>query len=78
VNRSGSDTFAVETRYSGIFNRIFLLAAKTILFEELNSTIFHRFLAAHYDFILGFFPARQVSEKILNESSKRTENASIE
>jgi hypothetical protein len=36
-----------------------------------------RFLTAHYDSILSFFPARQVSEKIFNESSKSSENALI-
>jgi hypothetical protein len=45
---------------------------KTI-FSTIFSTIFHRFLAANYDSVLSFFPARQVSETILNESSKSTE-----
>jgi hypothetical protein len=47
-------------------------------FRELNSTIFHRFLAAFYDSVLSFFPARQVSEIFVIESSKSTENALIE
>jgi hypothetical protein len=47
-------------------------------FRELNATFFHRLLAANYDCALSFFPARQVTEIILNESSKRTENALIE
>jgi hypothetical protein len=47
-------------------------------FRELNSTIFHRFLVAYYDCVISFFPARQVSEKIFNESSKSTENVLTE
>jgi hypothetical protein len=49
-------------------------------FHELNSTLIHRFLAASAsdNCELSFFPARQVSEKIFNESSKSTENALIE
>jgi hypothetical protein len=47
-------------------------------FRELNSTFFQRFSAANYDYVLSFFPARQVSEIILHESSKSTENALIE
>jgi hypothetical protein len=47
-------------------------------FSDLNSTIFHRFSAANYDFVLIFFPARLVSEKIFNESSKSTENVLID
>jgi hypothetical protein len=39
---------------------------------------FHRFSAAKYDSVLSFFPARQVSEIILNESSIITENSLIE
>jgi hypothetical protein len=46
-----------------------------LFFRELNSTLFHRFLTAHYDSVLSFFPARQVSEIIPNESSKSTKNA---
>jgi hypothetical protein len=48
------------------------ISTQQYFFRELNSTIFHRFLAPHYDC------ARQVSEKIFNESFKSTENASIE
>jgi hypothetical protein len=47
-------------------------------FRELNSTIFHRFLAVNYNSALSFFPARQVSEKIFDESSKSTKNAPID
>jgi hypothetical protein len=47
-------------------------------FRELNSTIIQRFLAADFDFVLSFFQALQVSEKIFNESSKSTENAVIQ
>jgi hypothetical protein len=46
-------------------------------FRKLNLTFFHRFSAAYYDYVLSFFPARQVSEIVLNESSKSTENALI-
>jgi hypothetical protein len=35
-------------------------------------------MSANYNSVLDFFPARQVSEKIFNESSKNTENALIE
>jgi hypothetical protein len=42
--------------------------------REQNSTIFHRFLTANFDSVLSFFPARQVSEKIFNESSKTEKN----
>jgi hypothetical protein len=38
----------------------------------LNSTFFHGFLAAYNYSVLSFFPTRQVSEKIFNESSKST------
>jgi hypothetical protein len=38
-------------------------------FRKLNSTIFNGIC------VLAFFPARQVSEIILNEYSKNTENA---
>jgi hypothetical protein len=37
-----------------------------------------QFQPAYYDSVLSFFPARQASEIILNESSKSTENALIE
>jgi hypothetical protein len=37
--------------------------------------LFHRFSAADYDSVFSFFPARQGSEIVLNESSKITENA---
>jgi hypothetical protein len=47
-------------------------------FRKLNSTCFHRFSAANYESILSFFPARQVSEIILDESSKSSENSLIE
>jgi hypothetical protein len=50
---------------------IFFLQAKL-------NFIFHRFSAANYDSVPSFFPARQASEIILNESSKSTENALIE
>jgi hypothetical protein len=40
---------------------------KHYFFRELYLTFFHRFSAAYYDFVLSFFPARQVSEIILNE-----------
>jgi hypothetical protein len=46
-------------------------------FRKLNSTFFHRLLAANYDSVLSFFPASQVSERVLNKSSKSTENALI-
>jgi protein-arginine kinase activator protein McsA len=39
------------------------------------STCFHGFSAANNDSAVTFFPARQVSEIVLNESSKSTENA---
>jgi hypothetical protein len=41
------------------------------------ATFFDGFSAAYYDSALTFFPARQVSEIVLNESSKGTENALI-
>jgi hypothetical protein len=47
----------------------------TLFFRELNLTTFNLIWAADYFCLLGFFPARQVSEKILKESSKNTENA---
>jgi hypothetical protein len=51
---------------------------QVIFFPQANFNFFHRFLAANYDSVLSFIPARQVSEIILNESSKSTENALIE
>jgi hypothetical protein len=42
------------------------------LFRGPNSTFFHSFSATYYDTVLSFFPARQVSELILNEPSKST------
>jgi hypothetical protein len=45
--------------------------------EEGPPTFFHRFSAADYDSVVSFFPARQGSEIVLNESSKSTENALI-
>jgi hypothetical protein len=51
---------------------------RSFSFRKLNSTFFHRFSAANYDSVLSLFPARQVAEIILNESSKRTKNALIE
>jgi hypothetical protein len=47
-------------------------------FREINATIFHTLLAANYDSVLSFSPARHVSEIPLNESPKSTENALIE
>jgi hypothetical protein len=47
-------------------------------FHELNATIFHRFLAANYYFVLSFFAARKVFEKFINESLKSTKNTLIE
>jgi hypothetical protein len=47
-------------------------------FREVISTFFHKFSATNYDSVLSFFPARQVFEIILNESSKSTENALTE
>jgi hypothetical protein len=49
-------------------------------FHELNLTFIHRFSAANHDHdpVLSFFQARHVSEIILNEFSKRAENALIE
>jgi hypothetical protein len=46
--------------------------------HKLNSTFFHTFSAAHCDSVLSFLPATQVSEIVLNESSKSSENALIE
>jgi hypothetical protein len=45
---------------------------RSFSFRKLNSTFYHSFSAANYNSLLSFFPARQVSEKILNESSKST------
>jgi hypothetical protein len=42
------------------------------------SNFSHGFSAANNDSMLSFFPARQVSKIIINESSKSTENALIE
>jgi hypothetical protein len=57
---------------------IFIYTTLRYFFRELNTTFFHGFSAVNYDSVLSFFPARQVSEIILNESSKSTENALIE
>jgi hypothetical protein len=51
---------------------------RSFSFRKLNSTFFHKFSTPYYDSVLSFFAARQVSEIILNESSKSTENAIIE
>jgi hypothetical protein len=51
---------------------------QVIIFPQAKLTFFQRFSAANYDFILSFLPARQVSEIVLNESSKSTENFLIE
>jgi hypothetical protein len=48
---------------------------QVIFFPQNKLNFFHRFSAVNYDSRLSFFPARQVSEIILNESSKSTENA---
>jgi hypothetical protein len=59
-------------RWRGLHN------STRFFFRELNSTIFNWIWAADYDCVLGFFPACQVSEIILNESPKNTENAVFE
>jgi hypothetical protein len=46
-----------------------------IFFPQAKLNFFHRLSVAHYDSVPSFFTARQVSEIILNESSKSTENA---
>jgi hypothetical protein len=51
---------------------------QVIFFPQAKLNFFHRFSAAINDSVLRFFPARQVSEVILNESSKSTENALVE
>jgi hypothetical protein len=49
-----------------------------MFFPQAELNFIHRFSAANYDSVLSFFPARQVSEIILNASSKSTENALTE
>jgi hypothetical protein len=46
--------------------------------KQFLSTTFAQFWCTESEFILRFFPARQVPEKILNDTSKNTENALIE
>jgi hypothetical protein len=60
--------------------RLIRVVNKTLFFDltAIILTFSHRFLAAYYDSVLSFFPAFQVSEIVLNESSKSTENALIE
>jgi hypothetical protein len=50
----------------------------TLLFPRVKLNFFHRFSGAYYDSAISFFLTRQVSEIILNESSKSTKNAPIE
>jgi hypothetical protein len=51
---------------------------QVIFFLQAKLNFFHRFSDANYDSVLSFFPARQVSEKMLSDSFKNTENALIE
>jgi hypothetical protein len=46
-------------------------------FPRAKINFFHKFSTANYYSVLSFFPARQISEIILNEPSKSTENALI-
>jgi hypothetical protein len=49
---------------------------KVIFFPQAKLNFFHRFLADNYDSVLSF--SGQVSEIILNESSKSPKNVLIE
>jgi hypothetical protein len=44
----------------------------TLFFPRVKLIYFYIFLVANYDPVFSFFLTRQVSEKILNESSKNT------
>jgi hypothetical protein len=50
----------------------------SMFYFSFESNQIYRFWAADFESVFRFFPARQVSEIILNESSKNTENALIE
>jgi hypothetical protein len=73
VNQRETKYFPKPTNI--LFNKKIENTTQHYFFRELNSTLFHRFLTGYYDSALSFFPARQVSETILNESSKNTKNA---
>jgi hypothetical protein len=84
-----SDQWTILIRNIVFFNRSFIIPQQNPIRTQSNiqkcvlnhyqitlpNTIFS---AVNYDIVLSFFPARQVSEIILNESSKSTKNALIE
>jgi hypothetical protein len=55
-----------------------MITLPNTIFPPAKLDFFHRDSAAYYDSVLSFFPARQVSEIILNESTESTDYALIE
>jgi hypothetical protein len=82
IKRKKNNKISVmETCCSFCVNCVRRFADKTTqhyFFRGAKLRHFYRFLAANYESLLSFFPVRQVSEKIFNESLKSTENAQIE